>query len=49
MLGKLAVFGIEKFEFIQCFTAVARECEPADRLRLEDAMGAYLLEDAKRN
>lgn len=49
VLKRVGVFGIERFEFIQAVTALARGCETRDRLRLEEAMGAYLLEKVKLN
>ncbi|MBI4602939.1 MAG: hypothetical protein HY721_13360 [Planctomycetes bacterium] len=45
VLAKYGLF-VQKFELIQAFTAVARGLEHRDRMRLEDAMGAYLMEGA---
>ncbi len=44
----LTLFGAQRFEIVQAFTAVARGLESRDRLRFEDAMGAYVGE-ASRN
>jgi len=38
------MYGINKYDLIQAFTATARGLENRDRIRLEDAMGAYLME-----
>jgi len=38
----LTLFGSQRFEIVQAFTAVARGLESRDRLRFEDAMGAYV-------
>lgn len=38
----LTLFGAQRFDIVQAFTAVARGLESRDRLRFEDAMGAYL-------
>lgn len=43
------LFGVQRFEFIQAFTAVARGLESRDRLRVEDAMGEYLVRGMGRN
>ncbi len=37
------LFGVPRFDLIQAFTAVARGLESRDRLRVEDAMGEYLV------
>lgn len=42
---RATMFGVERFELIQAFTAVARGLDHPDRIRVEDAMGAYLLEE----
>ncbi len=34
---------VQKFDLVQAFTAVARGLEHRDRMRVEDAMGAYLM------
>jgi len=47
--GQMNLFGAQRFEVVQAFTAVARGLERADRLRFEDAMGAYLLDGPARN
>lgn len=43
------LFGVQRFDFIQAFTAVARGLESRDRLRMEDAMGEYLVGGMGRN
>jgi hypothetical protein len=43
------LFGVQRFDFIQAFTAVARGLESRDRLRVEDAMGEYLVRGMGRN
>jgi hypothetical protein len=45
----LSLFGAQRFEIVQAFTAVARGLESPDRLRFEDAMGAYLSQPETRN
>ncbi|MBN1444172.1 MAG: hypothetical protein JXA90_15785 [Planctomycetes bacterium] len=45
---KVNLLGVEKFELIQAFSAVARGLEPSDRAKVEDAMGAYLLETTRK-
>lgn len=44
----LTLFGAQRFEIVQAFTAVARGLESRDRLRFEDAMGGYISE-TRRN
>ncbi len=39
----VSLFGVRRFDLVQAFTAVARELEHRDRMRLEDAMGRYLV------
>jgi hypothetical protein len=46
LLQSLSLFGVGKFELVQAFTAVARGLEHDRRLRWEDAMADYLLNDA---
>jgi hypothetical protein len=43
---QMTLFGAQRFELVQAFTAVARGLESGDRLRFEDAMGRYVLEAA---
>ena len=43
------LFGVQRFDLIQAFTAVARGLESRDRLRVEDAMGEYLVRGMGRN
>ncbi|MBM4319310.1 MAG: hypothetical protein FJ125_04950 [Deltaproteobacteria bacterium] len=42
------LFGVDRFQIVQAFTAVARDLDQAQRLRFEDAMGAYLVEGMGR-
>ena len=42
-----SMFGVQRFDIVQAFTAVARDLEHSHRLRFEDAMGAYLVQGAK--
>ena len=44
-----SLFGVNRFDLIQGFTAIARDLEHRDRMRLEDAMGAYLLNPVAAN
>ncbi|MBP6874606.1 MAG: hypothetical protein KBD56_00895 [Candidatus Eisenbacteria bacterium] len=46
---QMSLFGARRFEVVQAFTAVARGLEAGDRLRLEDAMGRYVMEGAEKN
>jgi hypothetical protein len=41
------LFGVQRWDICQAFTAVARDLEHRDRMRFEDAMGAYLLEGTR--
>jgi hypothetical protein len=43
------LFGVERFDIVQAFTAVARDLEPRDRMKIEDAMGEYVFADPSRN
>ncbi len=44
VLKEMDLFGVAKFDIVQAMTAVARGLEHRDRMRLEDAAGAYLME-----
>jgi len=43
------LFGVSRFDLVQGFTATARDLEYRDRMRLEDAMGEYLLSPVAAN
>jgi hypothetical protein len=51
VIGEVAknvtLFGVQRFDIVQAFTAVARGLLPDDRLKIEDAMGAYMLHGAE--
>jgi hypothetical protein len=49
MLKNLSLFGVQKFDIVQAFTAAARGLEHRDRMRIEDAMGSYLLHGFSKN
>lgn len=40
------LFGVSRFDLVQGFTATARDLEHRDRMKLEDAMGEYVLSPA---
>ena len=44
LLRRGTLFGVERFDLVQAFTAVARDLDHATRLKFEDAMGAYVLQ-----
>ena len=44
LLQHATLFGVRRFDVVQAFTAVARGLEPAERRRVEDAMGEYVVE-----
>ena len=44
VLRSTSLLGVQRFDVVQAFTAVARGLEHRDRMRFEDAMGAYVLE-----
>jgi hypothetical protein len=44
VLREVTLFGVQKWDICQAFTAVARGLDHRDRMKLEDAMGAYIME-----
>ena len=44
-----SLFGVHRFDLVQAFTATARGLEHKDRMRLEDAMGAYVDQTHRSN
>ena len=49
VIRNLSLFGVSRFDIVQAFTGVARGLDHRDRMRFEDAMGAYLLDDRRLN